>query len=101
MGISTASFAKVTHPHDALYRQKRQEYVDELLLLSERKLGQMLSNLANMPAIKDEDKVSQQIIGELYNQPGLPQQVKGILDSTSGTTGNVLIRQDLEPIIYA
>lgn len=101
MGISVADFAKVHHPHDGLYRQKRQEYVDELLLLSERRLGQMLANVINMSSIKDEEGMSQKIIGELYNVPDLPHRVKGILDSTSGTTGNVLIRQDLEPIIYA
>ena len=39
------------------------------------------------------------ILNDMYNDPMLPAEVKGILDSTSGTTGSVLIRQDLDTLV--
>jgi len=85
-----------------MYQIKRREIIVDLLKNhDERSLGMILQHSALSPAIKDEGGMTQKIMGELYNVPDLPVAAKGILDSTSGTTGNVLIRQDLEPVLYA
>ncbi len=100
MGFQT--FTEVKHPHDPMYQIKRREIIVDLLKNhDERSLGMILQHSALSPAIKDEGGMTQKIMGELYNVPDLPVAAKGILDSTSGTTGNVLIRQDLEPVLYA
>lgn len=97
------TFTNVLDPRDATYAIQRQQQIDELLKLNtnqlDRRLNWMLNSNEN---IRDDHKLSQKFMGDVLSNPSTPEILrKGVLDSTSGTTGNVLIRQDLEPILYA
>ncbi len=95
------TFTTVGHPHDPVWQMARRKQIDELLTLSPTQLDRQLRYLAQQPAPKDDHEMVKRIMGEMHTAPYIPQSLKGILDSTSGTTGNVLIRQDLEPTLYA
>jgi hypothetical protein len=97
------TFTAVQHPHDTKYAQDRQRQVNECLrTMTEPEMRQMLKHLIhNDTPIRDESNMSQKILGELRTSPMVPNSVKGILDSTSGTTGNALLRQDLEPLLHS
>jgi len=69
--------------------------------MNEQDLDRQLRYMLQESPNRDEGGMTSRIIGEIYKQPFTPRAMKGILDSSSGTTGNVLIRQDLEPVLYA
>lgn len=85
------------------YQIDRQNQIDELLKLTPQQLDRRLNWQINSPnKIRDDHNVSQKSINDMVSSPMVPAGVrKSILDSTSGTTGNTLIRQDLEPTLYA
>lgn len=93
----TENFTSVSHPHDMTYQMRRQAQIDELLKLSPSQLDKRLNWQMNTPQdFRDDHGLSQKSLQEMLHAPYLPQGLqKGILDSTNGTTGNVLIRQDL------
>lgn len=97
------TFTAVQHPHDTKYAQDRQRIINEnLRTMTEGEMRQQLKHLINNDApIRDESNMSSKIIGEIHSSPIVPNSVKSILDSTSGTTGNVLLRQDLEPVLHS
>jgi len=97
------TFTAVQHPHDTKYAQDRQRIINEnLRTMTEGEMRQQLKHLIHNDApIRDESQLSQKIIGEIHSSPIVPSSVKSILDSTSGTTGNVLLRQDLEPVLHS
>lgn len=95
------TFTNVRHPHDVTYQMARRAQVDELLKMSTPQLDRQLRWMCQQKPPRDDHAMVGKIMGEMYNAPYVPNAVKGILDSTSGTTGNVLIRQDLEPTLYA
>lgn len=101
--VSDNSFTSLQHPNDLTYRLNRQKLLNELLKMSPQQLDLQIQYQMRQQAPKDESNgaLTKSIIGEMYNAPYVPESVKGILDSTSGTTGNVLIRQDLEAPMYA
>lgn len=97
------NLVQVEHPLDLQYQQKRRSVIKSLLKLSSQELDEKLRwDMANpVLAQKSDAEMSKQVLGEITTAPYIPQKLKaGILDSTSGTTGNVLIRQDLEPTLY-
>lgn len=100
MSAIPAMLRQVQHPQDDSYRWARKRVISDLMKMSAKDVGELLGFMASNPDYKDENNLSAKIVGEIYNLPFAPANVKGILDSTSGTTGNVLIRQDLEPLIY-
>ena len=96
------TFAEVYHPRDPVYALRREKQIHELMKLTPQQLKRQLDYLKNQMPPRDDHEYSKKALTELFNSPMVPHQVrKGILDSTSGTTGNVLIRQDLEATIYA
>lgn len=95
------TFTTVAHPLDLKYQMDRRRQIDECLKMSEQELDRQVRYLMQTAPIRDDHSMRSKIFGEMYNRPDMPRAVKGILDSTSGTTGNVLIRQDLEPTLYA
>lgn len=98
------TFTEVAHPGDLTYQLRRQKQIDELLTLSSQQLDRRLRYQLAQPvneAIRDESNVSKDVVREIANAQYVPASVKGLLDSTSATTGNLLIRQDLEPTLYA
>lgn len=99
----TDTLTTVADPRDMTYSVRRQQQVDELLKLNEQQLDRRLNWQLNSPeAIRDDHQISQKFIGDMVNSASIPAGLrKSILDSTGGTTGNVLIRQDLEPTLYA
>lgn len=101
--LSGAS-ASALHPHDPQFRIKRRTLIEkDLLTMSERQLEEQLLYTAGQRAPREETRdLTKRVLGEMYNSP-IPMEVKSILDSTGGGTsgGSVLIRQDLEPILYA
>lgn len=100
--MNVDNFTSVQNPNDITYRINRQRLVKELTKLSTNELDQMIQYQMRQPAPMDENgSVTKSIMGEVYNAPYTPASLKGILDSTGGTTGNVLIRQDLEAPMYA
>jgi hypothetical protein len=101
--MSDQTFTTVADPRDATYSIRRQQQIDELLKLNIQQLDRRLNFMLNSTeAIRDDHNISQKYMGEMIKGASTPDLLrKGILDSTSGTTGNVLIRQDLEPILYA
>lgn len=90
----------VQHPQDEKYRWARKKVISDLMKMSAKDVGEMLGYMASNPEYNDEGGLTSKIIGEIYNHPFAPENVKGILDSGGTSTGNVLIRQDLEPLIY-
>jgi hypothetical protein len=70
--------------------------------MTENELKQQLKHLINnAPAIRDESSLTSKVLGEIHSSPIVPNSIKSILDSTNGTTGNVLLRQDLEPTLHS
>ncbi len=100
MPIDTA-FTNVLHPTDLKYQRDRRRQIDECLKMNEQDLDRQLRYMLQETPNRDESGMTSKIIGEIYAQPFTPRAMKGILDSTSGTTGSVLIRQDLEPVLYS
>ncbi len=98
--MPTETPTEAANPRDPIYQIKRQRQIAELLKLSPAQLRQQLKYLMSQPAPRHDGTVAKNAIGELRTSPTIPTVLKGILDSTSGTTGNVLIRQDLEPTLY-
>ena len=94
---------EITNPNDATYQLRRQRIVDDLLKMSPQQLDRQLKfMLQSPPQTTDRSgETTRNILRELRQASFVPDTVKSILDSTSGTTGNVLIRQDLEPTLYA
>lgn len=91
------------HPADTAYKAHRDGMRKELRTLTQNEAAQKLQyELAreHPEVTQSERDLSQKILGEIRTSPYVPQEAKAILDSTSGTTGSVLIRQDLEPILY-
>ena len=99
----TENFTTVTDPRDVTYNIQRQEQIDELLKLSPQQLDRRLNWQVNSPnRIRDDHNVSAKALGDIVNSPMMPEGLrKSILDTTGTTTGNVLIRQDLEPTLYS
>jgi hypothetical protein len=101
--LSNETFTSVADPRDPTYALQRQEQIDELLKLSPQQLDRRLNwQLNSANHIRDDHQMSTKYLNEMMNNPSTPVGVrKGILDSTAGTTGSYLIRQDLEPTLYA
>lgn len=99
----TDTFTSVADPRDMTYQMKRQQQIDELLRMTPQQLDRRLNwQMNTQQTFRDDHGISQKSINEMLHAPYMPQTLqKGILDSTGGTTGNVLIRQDLEPTLYA
>ncbi len=97
------TFTAVQHVQDQKYIQDRQRQVNEnLRTMTEHELRQQLKYLINDAApINDDGNMTSKMLGEINKSPMVPDSIKGILDSTSGTTGNVLLRQDLEPTLHS
>ena len=98
------------HPHDPQWRAKRLNLVHkELLPMNPRQINEAFLTQASKPLSPDERKAAEEltrnVLGGMYSIPGVYETLttKAILDSTgSGTSGgSVLIRQDLEPFLYA
>lgn len=82
------TFTSVQNPNDITYRFNRSRLVKELTKLSVAELDQMIQYQMRQPAPTDENgTVTKSIMGEMYNAPYTPASLKGILDSTNGTTG--------------
>lgn len=92
------TLTKTYHPQDTQYKANRRHILKELSTQSEAALKEQLDYLASQPPPTDDDGVATNMFHNIRTLP-VPRRVKSILDSTSGTTGSVLIRQDLEPII--
>jgi hypothetical protein len=101
--MSVSTFTTVKDPRDLTYNIARQEQINELLKLDINQLDKRLNwLLQSHNTIRDDFDISRKALGEMLTSPMMPPAFrKGLLDSTSGTTGNVLIRQDLEPTLYA
>jgi hypothetical protein len=100
----TENFSNVTDPRDATYAIQRQQQIDELLKLSPQQLDRRLSwQMSSSDTIKDEHGISTKYMNDIVNGQSTPVSLrKSILDSTTGgTNGGYLIRQDLEPTLYA
>jgi hypothetical protein len=98
------SFTEVMHPRDPVYLIRRQEQINRLLQLSIPQLKRQLQYMTDQPAPRTDGSISNNVVNEMYNAPFVPDTVKNIL-GTSGasglTDGSALIRQDLEPTLYA
>lgn len=96
------SFTSVADPKDMSYQMRRQAQIDELMKLTPQQLDRRLQWQLNSDPIRDDNNVTKGVISDIVNSQSVPAGVKkSILDTTGGTTGNVLIRQDLEPTLYA
>jgi hypothetical protein len=99
------SFTEVMHPSDPVYMIRRQEQIDRLLTMNTTQLDRQLRYMMSQPAPRDDSgETSRKIVGEMYNAPFVPNVTKNILGSGSAsglTDGSPLIRQDLEPTLYA
>jgi|GEM_PF-1465844 len=94
----------LAHPQDVTYQLERRKKINTLLRYSAEELKQMLRIAQMQPAPRDETGVQQTMARELRSAAFIPDSVKNILGTTSGTgesDGSALVRQDLEPIIYA
>ena len=101
--MSDNSFTALQHPTDIGYRMNRARLVSELVKMSPQQLDMQIQYQFRQPAPQDTSggDLTKKIVGELYNAPYVPNSLKSVLDSTGGTTGNILIRQDLEAPMYA
>lgn len=98
MGLE--NLTNVQHPLDLDYQTKRESAIRELMKLTPQQLDRKL-RLDMARPLRDDHQLSSKVLGEITSAPYIPEKMKaGILDSTSGTTGSVLIRQDLEPTLY-
>jgi len=97
------TFTAVQHVRDQKYVQDRQRQVNECLKMTEPELRQLLKHtINNNTPINDDSNMTAKLIGEMHSSPVVPNAVKDvILDSTNTTTGNALLRQDLEPILHS
>src|SRR2546430_297112 len=99
------SFTEVMHPRDPVYMIRRQRQIDDLLKLNTTQLDRQLNYMMSQPAPRDEyGDMSRRVSGEIVTNPAIPDVAKNILGSASGsglTDGSALIRQDLEPTLYA
>jgi hypothetical protein len=93
------TFTSAHDPRDRTYQANRRKIIKELSTQSERALCDQLDFLASQSPPRDESGVATQMFHNIRGL-GVPERVKGILDATSGTTGSVLIRQDLEPVLH-
>lgn len=100
--MSYETFTTVMHPDDVTYQMARRSQIAELLKMDVPSLRQQLKYLELREPLRDDHALSPQLMRTLKHSPMIPNAVKStsILDSTGGTTGNVLIRQDLEPTLY-
>lgn len=97
------------HPHDPQWRAKRRNLVHkELLPMDERQINEAFLTTASTPlspdARKEAEELTRNVLGGMYSIPGVADTLmrKSILDSTGTTSGGgMLIRQDLEPFLYA
>lgn len=95
-------FDRLLHPDDIMYAMRRQEAVEKYLKLNIRQLENQAEVQFKSKPNQNDQEMQRRLMDDLLNSKFVPPGVrKGILDSTSGTTGNVLIRQDLEPTLYA
>jgi len=104
--VADNSFTEVMHPSDPAYMIRRQDQIDRLLKLNTQQLDRQLRYMMSQPAPRDEyGDMSRRVVSEMLTNPAIPQVTKaGILGTTSsGSTsdGSQLIRQDLEPTLYA
>lgn len=90
---------KAWNPADPQYKANRRYMLKELSKQTDRELKEQLDFLATQPPPIDESGVGPSMFQNIRAM-NVPTTVKSILDSTSGTTGSVLIRQDLEPILH-
>jgi len=94
----------VRHPtRDMTAKMQRKMAIKELIRWDERDLDDLLQYQMGQ-RVRDEQGISRQVVGELMTESFVPQVVKNILGSGTGaglTDGSPLIRQDLEPILYA
>lgn len=67
----------------------RQRLVNELCKMSVNQLDMQLQyQMRQKPAVDESGAdLTKRIVGEMYNAPYTPTALKGILDSTGGTTG--------------
>lgn len=88
----------VQNPNDISYRMNRQRMIQELCKLSVNQLDMQIQYQMRQKPSADASafETTKSIVGDIYSAPYTPSSVKGLLDSTGGTTGNVLVRQDLE-----
>lgn len=86
-------------PSDSQYKANRRYILRELSNRTDVELKEQLDFLATQPPPADEQGIATNMFHRISALP-VPHRVKSILDSTSGTTGNVIIRQDLEPLIH-
>lgn len=83
---------------------QRQEQINKLLRMSPVELDRQLRYIMAQPAPRDESGMGQRMFGEMYNSPMIPDATRNILGTAAGsglTDGSALIRQDLEPTLYA
>lgn len=93
------TFTKSHVPSDPQYKANRRYMLKELFRQTDHELKEQLDFLASQPPPVDENGVAASMFQGIRAMD-VPTKVKSILDSTSGTTGSVLIRQDLEPILH-
>jgi hypothetical protein len=87
------------HVNDAAYTKQREGLLKDLRGMNQQQLQQKLYHDMNSPHPEVDAShydLTRKMVGELRSNPYVPDEVKAILDSTSGTTGQQLIRQDLE-----
>lgn len=96
------TITELRHPSDPQYGVNRQRQIKELMTLSTSQLKRQIKYLfSQAEPPRDDHEVTKSFLGEMQYNPAIPNKLrKSILDSTSGTTGNVLIRQDLEAPLY-
>jgi len=98
---SDRGFTSVQHPASQKYSMDRRRQINECLKMTEPELKELFKHMAqDQTPIRDDESMVSKIIGEMYNMPFIPAATKSILDSTNTTTGNVLLRQDLEPVLF-
>lgn len=83
------NFTSVQHPGDITYRMNRQRLVNELLKMSVNQLDMQLQyQMRQKPTASEEDvDLSRKMLNEMMTAPYAPSTLKGILDTTGGTTG--------------
>jgi hypothetical protein len=97
-------FTTLMHPDDMTYQLARQEQINDLLKnYTAVELRKQLDYMQlKSEVIRDDHNLAPKLLAKaLQSMPLRQKSAPSILDSTSGTTGNVLLRQDLEPILTA
>src|SRR5579859_2883678 len=93
----------IHHPESREYTMTRAGMLDAAKGLKPHELEAKLRYEMQQPrptATQDQFDLTQRMLGEMRGSRMIPDAVKAILDSTNTTTGNALIRQDLEPLLY-